>query len=336
MDGQGAGDGAAESGSSHVTGGEQRKEFVGELDVTHLARERRARILEERKGNDAGPGWGAPPLGAKASRDASVTPQERARRRAKALRAAERAGMSELGSEMVRRLLEARGRVGDLQTQAARLLKHAAAPSSGWNGGLAAPAEVDAAGDQSPQGALSTAILADEEAVRAHGAVEGAAFGACVDLAKDAECEPIWNRDWGGVESTGWDGAGGAGESELLGRGAAATRGRGAVVARESFGDAMRGSPQPIAGLDSPAAIRNEAGQTSRIAGRALLRAGSRAGAGGSASEGEGRRAARGASGAAKGRRAERGSSTRCARQLKWACARETAQQSFAFPRPPI
>ena len=49
------------------------------------------------QGNAGGPGWSAPPGGpAKPGQEAAVTPVERAKRRAKALRAAERAGMQVL------------------------------------------------------------------------------------------------------------------------------------------------------------------------------------------------------------------------------------------------
>lgn len=106
--------------ASHITGGEVVKQNCGEVDVTGLARERRAqRLAEKADGGGEGQGkWNdAPPKKA----EESLTPAESERRRAQSMAAAERKALRALAPARVDQLTHARTKVGDDKRQSQRL-----------------------------------------------------------------------------------------------------------------------------------------------------------------------------------------------------------------------
>ena len=100
MDGQGDGGAAsaAAGGSSHIDGGRVEREDVGALDVTAMARERRAQ--RQADADAGGPGtWSTPPP--PPAQSEAVTAAEAVRRREKAVAAAERRAIRELAGDVL-------------------------------------------------------------------------------------------------------------------------------------------------------------------------------------------------------------------------------------------
>lgn len=97
--------------ASHVIGGEVTKQNIGEIDITKLARERRAQRIAEKADGSGGDGQGkwndAPP---KKPEDAT-TPAESDRRRTQSMAAAERKALRALEPERIKQLEQARAKV---------------------------------------------------------------------------------------------------------------------------------------------------------------------------------------------------------------------------------
>ena len=131
--------------ASHVTGGQVVRQHVGELDVTALARQRRAEKLADKgSGGGEGPGkWGEVPRAPQ--EEESITPAEAQRRRLQALRQAERRALKDLDSARLLQLEGARSVIGDDARQSRRLQR--------W-GAAGPPLEVDDCGWQAGAGAF--------------------------------------------------------------------------------------------------------------------------------------------------------------------------------------
>ena len=101
------------------------RQDIGEVDVTKLARQRRAQQLAERAEGGGGGGGGGDVVGkwndVPKREDEALTPAETERRRARAMAVAERKELRALDPTRVEQLNASRTRVGDNPRQTKRL-----------------------------------------------------------------------------------------------------------------------------------------------------------------------------------------------------------------------